>query len=42
MFDNVGPGYYGDEDEVDGALLKFEQDAEAEGPSSALLPPHPT
>lgn len=31
MFDNVGPGYYGEEDEADGELLKYEQEAEAEG-----------
>lgn len=30
-FSNQGPAYYGDEDEKDGDLFKYEQEAEAEG-----------
>lgn len=33
MFDKIGPGYYGDEDEVDVELSKFERAAEEEGES---------
>ena len=31
IFSNQGPAYFGDEDEQDGELLKYEQEAEAEG-----------
>ena len=30
-FTNQGPGYYGDLDENDGSLLKFEREAEEKG-----------
>ena len=33
-FTNQGPGYYGDLDENDGSLLKFEREAEEKGAPS--------
>ncbi|KAM0748287.1 Isy1-like splicing factor [Meredithblackwellia eburnea MCA 4105] len=36
MFKNVGPGYYGDQDEVDEELIKAEREAEAEGWEEAI------
>lgn len=36
MFSQVGPGYFGDEDELDGDLVKFEREAEAEAWEEAL------
>lgn len=38
MFNNVGPGYYGDLDEADGDLLKFEKETEAEGAFAYYFP----
>lgn len=37
MFNDVGPDYYGDQDEADENLLAFERTAEAEGLSLFLL-----
>jgi pre-mRNA-splicing factor ISY1 len=31
MFTNQGPAYFGDLDEADGDLLKYEEEAEQEG-----------
>lgn len=35
---NQGPSYYGDLDEVDGKLLKYEQEAEDKGAFNIAVP----
>jgi len=36
---NQGPSYYGDLDEMDGKLLKYEQETEEEGAFFIVIPP---